>query len=81
MKQLVAFDLDGTLAPSKQAIDAEMAGLLARLTMTITVAIMSGGDWSQFEAQLIGRLPAVSALWRLFLLPTSGTKLYRYAGA
>ena len=27
MKRLVAFDLDGTLAESKQAIDAEMAEL------------------------------------------------------
>ena len=81
MKQLVAFDLDGTLAPSKHVIDAEMAGLLARLTMTITVAVMSGGDWPQFEAQLIGRLPAECELSQLFLLPTSGTKLYRYAGA
>lgn len=78
MKQLVAFDLDGTLAVSKQAIDTEMATLLARLTKRVTVAVMSGGDWPQFEAQLIGKLPAGSDLARLFLLPTSGTKLYRY---
>lgn len=81
MKRLVAFDLDGTLAISKQPIDAEMAGLLARLTTAVAVAVISGGDWPQFEAQLIGRLPAASDLGRLFLLPTSGTKLYRYDGA
>ena len=80
MKQLVAFDLDGTLAMSKQSIDEEMAALLARLTKTVTVAVMSGGDWPQFEAQLIGKLPTGSDLARLFLLPTSGTKLYRYDG-
>ena len=28
MKQLIVFDLDGTLAESKQAIDPEMASLL-----------------------------------------------------
>jgi phosphomannomutase len=55
MKRLVAFDLDGTLAVSKQAIDAEMAALLARLTKRVAVAVMSGGDWPQFEAQLICR--------------------------
>ena len=27
MKKLVVFDLDGTLAPSKAALDAEMAAL------------------------------------------------------
>jgi phosphoglycolate phosphatase-like HAD superfamily hydrolase len=31
MKQLIVFDLDGTLAQSKSAIDAEMARLLDRL--------------------------------------------------
>jgi hydroxymethylpyrimidine pyrophosphatase-like HAD family hydrolase len=28
MKQLIAFDLDGTLAPSKSALDGEMAAHL-----------------------------------------------------
>ena len=31
MKNLIVFDLDGTLAESKSAIDAEMAALLAGL--------------------------------------------------
>ena len=80
MKRLIAFDLDGTLAQSKQAIDPEMASLLGRLTNAFDVAVMSGGDWPQFEAQLVGKLPAEADLARLFLLPTSGTKLYRHAG-
>lgn len=80
MKRLIAFDLDGTLAASKQPIDAEMAVLLARLMKQGSVAVISGGDWPQFEAQLIDRLPADSELDHLFLLPTSGTKLYRHDG-
>lgn len=80
MKQLVAFDLDGTLAESKQAIDAEMGALLARLTRAAHVAVISGGDWPQFEAQLIGNLPAEADLSRLLAMPTSGTKLYRNEG-
>ncbi len=78
MKRLIAFDLDGTLAESKQAIDAEMGELLARLTHTVDVAIISGGDWPQFEAQLVGKLPADTDLCRIYMLPTSGAKLYRY---
>ena len=57
MKRLVAFDLDGTLAESKQSIDPEMAGLLARLSKAAIVAVSSGGDWPQFRQQLVGNLP------------------------
>lgn len=78
MKQLIAFDLDGTLADSKQAIDQEMGGLLSRLLHVAKVAVISGGDWPQFEQQLVGNLPKDINFSRLFLLPTSGTKLYRY---
>lgn len=78
MKKLVAFDLDGTLAESKQAIDEEMGTLLARLTQTVPVAVISGGDWPQFEKQLVGKLPDAFDPAHLILMPTSGTKLYRY---
>jgi phosphomannomutase len=57
MKRLIAFDLDGTLASSKQAIDLELAALFARLTQRGAVAVISGGDWPQFETQLICKLP------------------------
>ena len=79
MKRLVAFDLDGTLAESKQAIDEEMAGLLARLTQVAEVCVISGGDWPQFDKQVVARLPGTARLERLWIMPTSGTKLYRFA--
>ena len=78
MRRLVAFDLDGTLAESKQAIDPDMAALLGQLTGLFTVAVISGGDWPQFETQLIGQLAPGTDLAKLILLPTSGTKLYRH---
>ena len=49
MKKLVIFDLDGTLAESKSPVDAEMAELLRGLLAVAKVAIISGGDWPQFE--------------------------------
>lgn len=79
MKRLVAFDLDGTLAQSKQAIDQETSGLLKSLLDVTFVAIISGGDWQQFEIQVVARLPADARLGQLFILPTTGTKLYRFA--
>ena len=78
MKKLVAFDLDGTLAESKQAIDDEMAGILASLSHVADICVISGGDWPQFEKQVAGRLPARADLSRFWLMPTTGTKLYRY---
>lgn len=78
MKELIAFDLDGTLAESKQPIGEEMAGLLARLLGVAKVAVISGGDWPQFETQVVSRLPAGADLTRLFIMPTTGTKLYRF---
>jgi hypothetical protein len=78
MKRLVAFDLDGTLALSKQPLDAERAALLARLLTVAMVAVISGGDWPQFEKQLVSRLSGDAELSRLFIMPTTGTKLYRY---
>ena len=42
--------------------------------------MISGGDWPQFETQVVDRLPADARLERLWIMPTSGTKLYRFVG-
>jgi HAD superfamily hydrolase (TIGR01484 family) len=78
MKRLVAFDLDGTLAASKQAIETDMGETLADLLDVAMVAVISGGDWPQFEKQVANRLPDRADRSKLFLMPTTGTKLYRY---
>lgn len=80
MKSLIAFDLDGTLAKSKAALDDEMASLLGSLLGVVKVAIISGVDLPQFEKQVLGHLPASSNLRNLSLLPTSGTKFFEYDG-
>ena len=81
MKSLIIFDLDGTLAESKSDLDGEMATLLARLLGTVDVAIISGGAWAQFEKQVLAFLTHDERLKRLSLLPTCGTKFYRFDGA
>jgi len=78
MKKLIVFDLDGTLAESKAAIDDEMVALFARLLDVARVAIISGGDWPQFQTQVVARLPQGDRLARLSLEPTCGTKFYEY---
>jgi HAD superfamily hydrolase (TIGR01484 family) len=78
MKRLIVFDLDGTLAESKSSLDAEMSTLLHELLDIIKVAVISGGNWPQFEKQLLSNLPHDENLENLFLLPTCGTKFYKY---
>jgi hypothetical protein len=78
MKKLIAFDLDGTLAASKQPLKADMGEALARLLDVADVAVISGGDWPQFDKQVAGRLPERADLARLWLMPTTGTKLYTF---
>ncbi|GLV26120.1 HAD-IIB family hydrolase [Sphingobium sp. Cam5-1] len=82
MKELIAFDLDGTLAESKQPLGEEMGEALADLMTVAHVAVISGGDWPQFDKQVASRLPSRADLSRLWLMPTTGTKLFTHqAGA
>lgn len=78
MKHLVAFDLDGTLAESKQPLGEPMGEAIASLLSVAHVAVISGGDWPQFDKQVASRLPEHADRTRLWLMPTTGTKLYRY---
>jgi len=80
MKKLIVYDLDGTLAESKSSLDKEMSALLHDLLGIVKVAVISGGDWPQFEKQLLSNLPSDERLKNLSLLPTCGTKFYKYDG-
>ncbi|HWD37499.1 MAG TPA: HAD-IIB family hydrolase [Fimbriimonas sp.] len=80
MKKLIAFDLDGTLAVSKSAIDPEMSILLGKLLEVAKVAVISGGDWPQFEKQVLDKLPKDACQENLSILPTCGTKFFKFDG-
>jgi HAD superfamily hydrolase (TIGR01484 family) len=80
VKKLIVYDLDGTLAESKSALDPEMSARLHDLLGIIKVAVISGGNWPQFETQLLSHLPHDERLANLSLLPTCGTKFYQYSG-
>ena len=77
--RLVAFDLDDTLAPSKSALPAAMAEQLRALLDVVPVCVISGGEFGQFRAQLLENLDATSEqLSKLYLMPTCGTRYYRW---
>ncbi|MFI6988549.1 HAD-IIB family hydrolase [Nonomuraea wenchangensis] len=76
---LVAFDLDDTLAVSKSQIDERMAALLGRLLDAVEVCVISGGQFAQFQTQVLRHLPIDDRQRaRLHLMPTCGTRYYRW---
>lgn len=80
-KKVIAFDLDGTLTPSKSPMLPEMAQVLAKLLAKYEILVIGGGDLPQFQTQFINSLPNKIDLSRLHLMPTSGTKYYRHEGS
>lgn len=80
-KELIIFDLDGTLAPSKSPLESTMAGLLFRLLAKKKVAVISGGRFAQFETQFLAKLPhGADNMTNMIILPTSGTAMYTWKG-
>lgn len=79
MKKLIAFDLDGTLAPSKSHFDAKMVGLFNQLLERYDVCVISGAKYELFERQFLTQITDDPRLLsRLHLLPTTGTRYYRH---
>ncbi len=81
-KKIIAFDLDGTLAESKQPLDKEMAILLKELLKHKKVIVISGGSFSQFKKQFLPYLDIKEGekdlYSNLILLPTSGSLCYQF---
>lgn len=75
MKKLIAFDLDGTLAPSKSPAPDRMLAAFSELLDKYHVCVISGGKFEQFEKQLLDNLHvSPEQLERLHLMPTCGTR-------
>jgi phosphomannomutase len=79
VRKVIAFDLDGTLAPSKSPLPDRMATALNKLLDKYQVCVISGGKFEQFEKQLLANLKADPAkLLKLHIMPTCGTRYLRY---
>lgn len=78
-RKVIAFDLDDTLAVTKSPISDRMGELLVDLLDHYDVCIISGGKFEQFKKQVVDRLEAdPRRLARVHLMPTCGTRYYRY---
>lgn len=79
MKKLLAFDLDDTLAITKSPISDRMSEILTDVLEQFEICIISGGRFEQFKTQVIDRLHIEPhKLNKLHLMPTCGTRYYRY---
>jgi HAD superfamily hydrolase (TIGR01484 family) len=80
-KDLIVFDLDGTLTETKSNLAPDMASALRGLLQAKRVAVIGGGTYKQFRKQFVSELhcPA-SLLANLFLFPVTATVFYRYRG-
>ena len=79
MKQVIAFDLDDTLAVTKSEISDRMASLLGRLLEKYDVCVITGGRLEQIQKQVVNRLSVSEhVMTQLHLMPTCGTRYYRY---
>jgi len=83
MKKLIIFDLDGTLAESKQPVSEKMAVAVASLLARSTVAVVSGCNLQQLLSQLIEPVSSVDPelAQQMYLLPTSGAACYTHDGS
>lgn len=81
-KDVIIFDLDGTLSEAKTLIDAEMASLIGKLLNTHHVAVMSGGSHEQIKKQFVAGLEITPnsplSLEKVHLFPTCGSQCYQY---
>jgi phosphomannomutase len=79
MKKLLAFDLDGTLAPSKSPAPDRITELMGQLLVHFHLCVISGGKFEQFETQLLANIKGEGKLLtRLHIMPTCGTRYYLF---
>ena len=79
MKKVLAFDLDDTLAVTKSPISDRMAEILGHLLEEFDVCVISGARFEQFQLQIVEQADfSPMQLRRLHLMPTCGTRYYRY---
>ncbi|HYV33222.1 MAG TPA: HAD-IIB family hydrolase [Candidatus Limnocylindria bacterium] len=78
-KDLIVFDVDGTLARTKSPMDKEMAKLVEELLRLKKIALIGGGKYELFKYQFLNEFKAPKELNKnLFLFPLTSTTFLRY---
>ena len=79
MKKIICFDLDGTLAPSKERLDDEMVDLVNQLLEKYYMSVITWWWPDRFQRQIFDYITTDENLLRKFIAcPNCGTKMLRY---
>lgn len=78
--RLFGFDLDNTLASSKQPMEPAMVERFSELTARCQVALISGGSMAVVTSQVLDVLNDRANRDNLHVMPTSGSRYYRWRG-
>jgi len=77
--KVIVCDLDGTLAPSKSALEPSMARIICQVLKKHRFAVISGGSHEQFIKQFLSHLVCEDRyLANLYLFPTNGSACYAF---
>ena len=79
MKKIICFDLDGTLAPSKERLDDEMAELVSKLLEKYHMSVITWWWPDRFQRQIFDHITTNENLLNKFIAcPNCGTKMLRF---
>ncbi len=79
MKKIICFDLDGTLAPSKERLDDEMAELVSKLLEKYYMSVITWWWPDRFQRQIFDHITTDENLLSKFIAcPNCGTKMLRF---
>ena len=74
MKNIVLFDMDGTLTPPRGPMDISLLPVLEKLSQHAEIGIVTGSDYNYLKQQLGLLLNHPTVRNKLHLLPCNGTK-------
>ncbi|NEG89376.1 HAD-IIB family hydrolase [Bifidobacterium aerophilum] len=75
-----AFDLDNTLASSKRPMSQAMTDRFVELTRRTMVAVVTGGRYELVVSQVLDAVGERADRSHLHLMPTGGSRYYRWRG-
>lgn len=79
LPKVLAFDLDGTIAKSKNPIEKDMVDVFCKLMQFVPMSIVSGASKEQFENQFLAHFPKdFDFTDKLYIFPQNGAELIEY---
>ena len=76
MKNIVLFDMDGTLTKPRKAMESNIIPALRELAKHAEIGIVTGSDYIYVHQQIGMLLERSELRYRIHILPCNGTKYY-----